>query len=451
MTDVLTPAQRKRCMSKVKNKNTDIEIIFRRALWAAGLRYRLNVKVFGRPDVVFSREKIAIFVDGCYWHGCPEHGQTPKTNTEFWRVKIEKNIARDLFVAESLAGDGWHVLRFWQHEIKRDLTGCVERVDHILKNSQEREEMTRRSRQKNPESLRRELIELLNDFEGELKTDHLRTKVCSLLPAYHLLRDLGSSLDVGASAGSARDRLILYLTRYPRQVILGDELMVVSGIGEWARRVRELRVEYGWNIVTSVTAKEMLAEGEIQLSDFGVENLRPDEYILLDETQDRDAAFRWKKANEIRKKKISVKDKILEFLIVNVGIPVTGEELRYVANDKTEWARRVRELRTEDGWAVATKNVGRPDLAIGAYVLEDTHQAPPHDRRIPDDIRRVVLVRDHYACRNCEWNHSKWNKADPRHLELHHQIHHAKGGENTEENLITLCTVCHDKVHRKEK
>ncbi len=311
--------------------------------------------------------------------------------------------------------------------------------------------MARRSRQQDPESLRKELLDLIKNFEVELKSDDLRGKVIALVPAHHILRDLGSSLIPKGVAASARDRIILYLTKYPRQVIKGDELMVISGIGEWARRVRELRVQFGWSIATGVTAKEMLEEGELDLTEFGIERLSPDNYILLDESQDRDAAFRWNKANEIRKKKTAVKDKLLEFLVENVGKPVTGEELRYVAGDKTEWARRVRELRTEEGWAVTTKNMGRPDLPIGVYLLEDTHQAPPHDRKIPDDVRRAVLSRDEYSCQHCMWNHSKWNKADPRHLELHHKIHHAKGGENTEENLITLCTVCHDKVHRTEK
>jgi len=310
--------------------------------------------------------------------------------------------------------------------------------------------MARRSQQKDPESLRKELLELIRNFETELKNDDLRRKVLALVPAHHILRDLGSSL-IPETAASARDRIILYLIKYPRQVIQGDELMVISGIGEWARRVRELRVQFGWNIATGVTAKEMLEEGEFDLSEFGVEKLSPDNYVLLDENQDKNAAFRWCRANEIRKKKMAVKDKILEFMLDNVGTPVTGEELRYVANDKTEWARRVRELRTEEGWAVATKNMGRPDLAIGVYLLEDTHQAPPHDRKIPDDVRRAVLVRDGYSCQHCAWNHTKWNKADPRHLELHHKVHHAKGGKNTEVNLITLCTVCHDKVHREEK
>ncbi|ARW81522.1 HNH endonuclease [Aeromonas salmonicida] len=311
--------------------------------------------------------------------------------------------------------------------------------------------MARRSRQEEPEYLRKELLVLIQNFEDELRKGDLRSKVISLVPAHHILRDLGSSLIPKVSAKSARDRIELYLTSYPRQVIKGDELMVVSGIGEWARRVRELRVQFGWSIVTGVTAREMMeADGE-QFIELGREKLSPDDYVLLDEHQDRDAAFRWNKANEIRKKPVAVKDRLLDFLIANVGQPVTGEELRYVAKDSTEWARRVRELRTEEGWAVATHSTGRPDLPIGVYVLENTHQTPPHDRKIPDDIRRAVLVRDKYSCQKCQWNHDMWNKSDPRHLELHHIKHHAKGGENTAANLITLCTVCHDKLHREEK
>ncbi len=128
---------------------------------------------------------------------------------------------------------------------------------------------------------------------------------------------------------------------------------------------------------------------------------------------------------------------------------LSGEELRYVANDKTEWARRVRELRTEFGWPITTKNTGRPDLAVGAYVLESLRQSPEHDRKIPDPVRAAVMRRDDYRCKKCTWSHKEWNPSDPRHLELHHIRQHAKGGQNTEENLITFCTICHDEVHRK--
>jgi hypothetical protein len=310
--------------------------------------------------------------------------------------------------------------------------------------------MPRRPNRATPESIRAELTCLLSDFERQLTRNNLREKVIALIPAFHLLRDLGSSLIPRLEASAARDRILAYFRKYPFVVIHGDELMVVSGIQDWPRRVRELRREYGWAIASGVTLSEMFHEDELRIEQVNIDGLRPEEYILLNGEQDRDAALRWRMANDIRKKSHGVRQKILEFLRENVGRAVTGEELRYVANDKTEWARRVRELRTEQGWPIATRNTGRPDLAVGVYILEQDRQSPPHDRSIPDPVRRAVLVRDKYRCTQCKWTHQKWNPSDPRHLEIHHIEHHAKGGDNIEKNLKTLCTICHDLVHRQE-
>lgn len=311
--------------------------------------------------------------------------------------------------------------------------------------------MARRSRQHDPESLRERLVGLLLNFETELQKNDLRSKVLSLVPAYNLLRDLGSSLIPKEYASSARDRIIHYFCKYPRIVINGNELMVVAGISEWARRVRELRVQFGWSIISGITAKEMDSEGDFPLTDVSVSKMAPDDYILLDDNQDRDAAFRWNKANEIRRKKLGVRDKILEYMRLNIGKQITGEELRYVANNKSEWARRVRELRTEFGWPVVTKTTGMPDLPVGVYVLAENRQAPEHDRIIPDHLRRAVLLRDDYKCQECGWHHEKWNPSDPRHLEAHHKEQHVDGGANREENLVTLCNICHDNVHKGKK
>ncbi len=308
--------------------------------------------------------------------------------------------------------------------------------------------MPRRSNQSDPEILRAQLVELLTDFERKIADDDLRAQVKGLIPAYHLLRDLGSSL-VPVGVAAARDRVLHYLTAYPFTVISGEELMVVAGIGEWARRVRELRVQLGWPIVTGVSAREMIEE-ESQLDNEVIGNMAPDDYILLGTKPDRDAAYRWNIANEIRKETgIGVRDKILKYLRENVGQIVTGEELRYVANNKTEWARRVRELRTEYGWPVVTRQTGMPELPVGTYVLEMNRQSQVHDRKIPDPVRRTVLQRDGYKCQmeGCGWHIDEYNRANPRILELHHKKPHADGGENTAENLITLCNSCHDRVH----
>jgi 5-methylcytosine-specific restriction endonuclease McrA len=90
-------------------------------------------------------------------------------------------------------------------------------------------------------------------------------------------------------------------------------------------------------------------------------------------------------------------------------------------------------------------------LPVGSYLLESLRQSPEHDRQIPDPVRGAVLRRDKYKCIQCDWTHDNWNRSDPRHLELHHKKEHSKGGDNTEENLITVCTVCHDDIHRKLK
>lgn len=314
--------------------------------------------------------------------------------------------------------------------------------------------MARRSKPSNPESLRQQLLDLIINFEKKLLEHDLRTKVIALVPAYRVLRDLGSSLIPAQEAKSARDRILAYLRHYPLVVISGEELSVIAGINEWPRRVRELRVEFGWPIATGVTINQILKE-ENEASQTeeikALEQMQPDDYILLEDKQDRDAAFRWKIANDIRKQKnTSGRDKILLFLQENVGISVSGEELSYVANI-SDWPRRVRELRTEYGWPVVTKQTGRPDLPVGIYLLEMNRQAPVHDRQIPDPVRCAVLRRDNYKCQGCQWHIDEWNKADPRVLELHHIKHHAHGGENTEGNLITLCNICHDDLHRKER
>lgn len=177
--------------------------------------------------------------------------------------------------------------------------------------------MPRRAQPRNvPEELRQSLVDLLTNFAEELKKDDLRQKVVTLVPAFHTLRDLGSSLIPKSEAASARDRIIAYLKQYPGIVIDGDELMVVSGINEWARRVRELRVQFGWWIYSGMTFKQM-AQNPDDAKAFkamGIDPscIKPDQYVLMRTTQDLEAAYRWNVLNEIRKKKTAVKEKIIE-------------------------------------------------------------------------------------------------------------------------------------------
>jgi hypothetical protein len=315
--------------------------------------------------------------------------------------------------------------------------------------------MPRRSTQGDPETLRKKLIELLTNFKINLEREDLREQVIALIPVNYNLRDLGGSLKGLNESKSGMARMLEYLTKYVGVVVQGDELMVVSGIHDYPRRIRELRKERGWQIFSGVTLNEQKEDEtaeklELEKSE-ALPEMKTDDYVLISTVQDREAAFRWRIANDIRKERGSVKGKVLKFLLANVKKPVTGEELRYVAQDRTEWARRTRQLRTEEGWAVVTKSTGRPDLPIGVYVLESEKQGLPHDRAIPDRTRRKVLKRDEYTCQECGWNRQQWNPDDPRNLEVHHVQHHARGGGNEQENLKTLCNICHDEVHAKER
>jgi DNA mismatch endonuclease (patch repair protein) len=130
--DVLTPKQRSYCMSRIRGKNTKPEVTLRRALWAMGLRYRIHHRIPGRPDVVFVSLKLVVFVDGCFWHGCPHHGVKPKNNAKFWTKKLRENRTRDKRTNAKLVSQGWAVFRFWEHEIEKDLARVVKRVVSVV-------------------------------------------------------------------------------------------------------------------------------------------------------------------------------------------------------------------------------------------------------------------------------------------------------------------------------
>lgn len=132
MADVLTKKQRSYCMSQIRGKNTKPEVILRKALWSAGLRYRIKNKLPGKPDLVYPTLKVAIFIDGCFWHRCPIHFQAPKSRASFWEKKIQGNVARDQRNNELLQSDGWLVVRVWEHEIKESLTDTVRNISEIL-------------------------------------------------------------------------------------------------------------------------------------------------------------------------------------------------------------------------------------------------------------------------------------------------------------------------------
>ena len=104
-------------MSKLKRAGTKPELALRRELHRRGLRFRVNVKDLpGRPDIAFTKARLAVFVDGCFWHGCELHGVAPKSNAEWWTRKLEQNRARDAQADESLRSLGWLVVHVWEHD-----------------------------------------------------------------------------------------------------------------------------------------------------------------------------------------------------------------------------------------------------------------------------------------------------------------------------------------------
>ncbi|WP_433814843.1 very short patch repair endonuclease [Flavobacterium johnsoniae] len=137
--DFLTPEQRSKLMSAIRSTNTKDEVRLAKALWALGYRYRRNNKtVFGRPDFTFKKIKLAIFVDGEFFHGknWDIDRNRIKTNSEFWIKKIERNMQRDIEVNTYLESQNWKILRFWSNDIKKNLDACIFEIQNAINERQ---------------------------------------------------------------------------------------------------------------------------------------------------------------------------------------------------------------------------------------------------------------------------------------------------------------------------
>ena len=144
MTKIManTKEQLSRNMRSNKSKDTKPELMLRKELWRRGLRYRKNYKpLAGKPDIVFLRAQIAVFVDGKMWHGYDwEHQKNDfKSHQDFWIPKIEHNMERDFEVTQNLIELGWLVLRFWDFEIKKDVAACADKIVQAYRNRTESE------------------------------------------------------------------------------------------------------------------------------------------------------------------------------------------------------------------------------------------------------------------------------------------------------------------------
>ncbi|MGW4662138.1 very short patch repair endonuclease [Streptosporangium sandarakinum] len=134
---------RSRNMAAIKRKNTGPERAIRSMLHATGKRYRVDVRLDldgarPRPDILFTRARVAVFVDGCFWHCCPEHGRQPSVNSGYWGPKLERNVTRDRAADEALRAAGWTVVRVWEHELPSEATKrIITAVDAATSSSQD--------------------------------------------------------------------------------------------------------------------------------------------------------------------------------------------------------------------------------------------------------------------------------------------------------------------------
>ncbi|MBO7050156.1 MAG: DNA mismatch endonuclease Vsr [Bacteroidaceae bacterium] len=136
MADKMTPSQRHYCMSRIRGKATKPELLVRHWLWSHGYRYRLNVKsVPGKPDIVLRKYRTAIFVNGCFWHGhegCSLYS-VPKSNTDFWIAKVQRNRERDQQEYKALHDAGWQVVVIWECQLKKTvLDNNMRQIEHSL-------------------------------------------------------------------------------------------------------------------------------------------------------------------------------------------------------------------------------------------------------------------------------------------------------------------------------
>ena len=136
--DRLSREKRSWNMSRIKSKDTKIEIMARKYLFAKGFRYRKNDKRFpGKPDIVLPKYKTAIFINGCFWHmhcGC-KYGRLPKSNVDYWKEKLEKNVENDSYHIQQIKDMGWNVIIIWECELKKDFEGTMSGIIEQLKNA----------------------------------------------------------------------------------------------------------------------------------------------------------------------------------------------------------------------------------------------------------------------------------------------------------------------------
>jgi hypothetical protein len=217
-------------------------------------------------------------------------------------------------------------------------------------------------------------VELLGNLPERLTKGSVGEQVCELVRVHHTLRDLGSS--IGASlapddSASGRARLIAYLLLQVGRVVHTDELMIVAGIGDYPRRIRELRTQLGWPIISGLTVMDLRADGlaaGIHPPDLPTPMV-PEEYLLIEADRDKLAPARWTLGTKLRSGTESIKAKIGNYFRANMNQRITSEELRYVSGNNSEWTVATRAFRETENWNIRSRCFGDGDMPPGIYVL----------------------------------------------------------------------------------
>ncbi|WP_426449636.1 very short patch repair endonuclease [Paenibacillus sp. S-38] len=128
-----TTDKRRKNMAAIRPTHSKLEDKVTKSLWKKGFRFRKNVtSLYGKPDIAIQKYRIVIFIDSCFWHACPIHGNIPKNNRDFWAKKLERNVQRDKEVTYNYEQRNWNILRIWEHEISRDFAAALDKISNFI-------------------------------------------------------------------------------------------------------------------------------------------------------------------------------------------------------------------------------------------------------------------------------------------------------------------------------
>ncbi len=220
--------------------------------------------------------------------------------------------------------------------------------------------------------LRRRLIELLSDLPERLQHGSVGEQVCELVQIHHHLRDLGASIGATLApddAGSGRARIIAYLREQVGRIVHTDELMIVAAIGDYPRRIRELRAQHGWPIISGMAVRDLRllgAQGEALRS--APATMAPEEYLLLEDRQDTAAPDRWKVAGEMREMGEAPIALVRRYFETFRGQRISAEELRYLVGNRSDWTAAMTGL-VAGGLHVRGADLAGRDMPAGIFVF----------------------------------------------------------------------------------